>query len=136
MVQISTPPLTSVLQELTLGASSLAGDGGGSHASASNESSILAGNTQSVGVSTPITQSPQNFNESPRGESLTSRQIKTTTVGLRKYRAWCFDTEESDVCLGMLGQGSTFCTVRDCRKTHRSNAFHVALPGELYVAKT
>jgi len=38
--------------------------------------------------------------------------------------------------LGSLGQGATFCTVKNCKKSHRSNVYHVALPGELYVTRT
>jgi len=137
MVQVSTPPLSSVLQELTLatlGHTDNGGVGGVDNAQTSNETSTMSAITQSyAGVSTPRTE---NVNEPSRGEFLIPRPIKTTTTGLRKYKAWCFNTDESDVCLGMLGQGALFCTVKNCRKTHRSNTFHVALPGELYVAKT
>jgi len=90
----------------------------------------------SAGVATPT--SSVTINREPvRGESsFLYTHPKTTTPGLRKYRAWCFDVNDEDICLGLLGQGTTFCTVKNCKKTHRSNVYHVALPGELYVART
>jgi len=143
MVQLAnSPELTSVLQELTL-ASPTASNGGGGEGGPSgsnNDASMISGITQSsAGVSTPIPRGATNMLPLQRGESSIvdhTRVPKTTTSGLRKYRVWCFETDETETCLGILGQGSLFCTVKNCRKTHRSNRYHPALPGELYVAKT
>jgi hypothetical protein len=46
-------------------------------------------------------------------------------------------TEEgySDICLGLIGHGTTFCTARRCKTAHQGTVLSVT-PGELYVAKT
>ena len=144
MVQlVNSPELSSALQELTLAnltASNGGGEGGGVPSDSNNEASLISGITQgSAGVSTPTPVGTTNRFPSNRGESSIAdndRVPKTTTSGSRKYRVWCFEVDETDTCLGILGQGSLFCTVKNCRKTHRSNRYHPALPGELYVAKT
>jgi len=112
---------------------------GGGGGTGGNETNLVSAITQSsVGVATPVAGS--HGRDPPRGESTLvtrTRVTKTTASASRKYRSWCFEVDEgADICLGMLGQGSTFCTVKNCRKTHWSNTYHLALPGELYVAKT
>ena len=144
MVQSTSSPLSSVLRELTL-ASPMGSIEGGEVESErggrniSHDASLVSGITQSsAGVSTPSPSGAFNGNEPPRGESslITRSRIQKTTTGLRKYRLWCFDEAETDVCLGILGQGSLLCTIKNCKKNHRSNQQHIAVPGELYVAKT
>jgi len=143
MVQlVNSPELSSALQELTLAnltASNGGGEGGGIPSASNNEASLISGITQaSAGVSTPTPVGTTNRLPSNRGESSIAdndRMPTTTTSGSRKYRVWCFEVDETDTCLGILGQGSLFCIVKNCRKTHRSNRYHPALPGELYVAK-
>jgi hypothetical protein len=46
-------------------------------------------------------------------------------------------TEEgySDICLGLIGHGTTFCTARRCKTAHQGTVLSVT-PGNLYVAKT
>ena len=144
MVQLAnSPELTSVLQELTLASPTASNGGVGGEEGGPgpiNDASMISGITQSsAGVSTPIPRGTTNMPPRYRGESSivdNARVTKTTTSGLKKYRVWCFGVDETEICLGILGQGSLFCTIKNCRKTHRSNKYHPALPGELYVAKT
>ena len=46
-------------------------------------------------------------------------------------------TEEgySDICLGLIGHGTMFCTARRCKTAHQGTVLSVT-PGELYLAKT
>jgi len=79
----------------------------------------------------------------PRGESsdiydrVFNKAKTSSSQGAKKYKIWCHPvTDKIDTCLGLIGQGSTFCTIEGCNKRHQSSQLQVAIPGEAYVAKS
>jgi hypothetical protein len=46
------------------------------------------------------------------------------------------DEGYSDLCLGLIGHGTTFCTALRCKTAHQGTVLSVPTPGELYVAKS
>jgi hypothetical protein len=67
----------------------------------------------------------------------TSRS-STMSTG-KKYKLVRLPTEDekgyNELCLGLIGHGTTFCTARRCPTTHQGTVLSVS-PGDLYVAKT
>jgi len=134
MVFSGRPPLVAVLEGLTL-ATPGDRDGGG----LATRSSISEG---SISSGTPSRVSPQGQGSyPPRGESPASFNdllAQATTVsnqGGKKYRLWCLPVDSKEVCMGLIGAGASFCTIRGCTKTHRNQNYHLGSPGEAYVAK-
>ena len=69
-----------------------------------------------------------------KGESNSFSSSLTGSDANKRYKVWCYPAD-TDICLGIIGQGQTFCTIENCKKTHRSSTFHVAVPGEVFVLK-
>ena len=142
MANPDRPPLNSVLGELTLATHSASSGGGSSRGTHEEESSgvLVPPFDYMTGITTPL-QTETSSSSFTRGESSTTTLFSSkkaiSSASNRKYKLWHFHpSETSDVCLGIIGQGSLFCTLHNCTKKHRTNQFKVALPGEAYVAKT
>ena len=99
----------------------------------------VSGSLISEAKSDLVRDSPSTFDtfEIVKGESFLSSSLPGYggMSSQKKYKLWCCPTESS-TCLGLIGSGQTFCTIINCRKTHRNNAFQPAVPGEIYVAKS
>jgi len=128
MVQTPRAQLAAVLEGLDLGSSPRSGVQGGSASIDSGEfsDSVVRGSPSTIGTVGSV-----------KGESFISSSLPgySTAASQRKYRLWCCPSD-SDICLGLKGQGQTFCTLTNCTKNHRTGSFQPALPGEVYVAKT
>jgi hypothetical protein len=63
----------------------------------------------------------------------------STASTAKKYKLVCLPTADdkayNDLCLGLTGHGTTFCTARRCSTTHQGTVLAVT-PGDLYVVKT
>jgi len=140
MVFTGRPPLASVLEGLTL-ASSTASEGGGTSTSGISTAASRSGGS-SISSVTPAraTYAPEPLptrGESPMSfNALIAQATTVSNLGGKKYRMWCVPADTQDVCMGLIGEGASFCTIKGCTKTHRSQSYHVAAPGEAYVAKT
>jgi hypothetical protein len=68
-----------------------------------------------------------------------NRGRSSTASTAKKYKLVRLPTTEEkgydDLCLGLIGHGTTFCTARRCTTTHQGTVLAVN-PGDLYVAKT
>jgi len=129
MVQTPRAQLAAVLEGLDLGSSPRSGVQGGSASIDSgdfSDSTNVRGSPSTIGTAGSV-----------KGESFISSSLPgySTAGSQRKYRLWCCPSD-SDICLGLKGQGQTFCTLANCTKNHRTGSFQPALPGEVYVAKT
>ena len=69
----------------------------------------------------------------------TGRSSSGTFSTGKKYKLVRIPTADekgyNDLCLGLIGHGTTFCTARSCSTTHQGTVLSVT-PGDLYVAKT
>jgi len=52
-----------------------------------------------------------------------------SSLGGKKDCIWCVPADSQEACMGLIGKGASFCTIRGCTKTHRSQSYHVAAPG-------
>ena len=139
MVFTGRAPLAAVLEGLST-ASPTAREGGVTSPSGVGTSASRSG-VSSISSVTPARPSYATGTLPPRGESplsfndLLAQATTVSNLGGRKYRLWCVPVDSQDVCMGLIGEGASFCTIRGCTKTHRSQSYHVAVPGEAYVAK-
>jgi len=137
MVLSARPPLDAVLEGLTLATTEDRDGGvvGVSTRSSRSESSISSntpsrGNLYGQGGHPFRGESPSSFNDMLMQATTVSNQ------GGKKYRLWCVPTDSKEICMGLIGAGASFCTIRGCRKNHRGQSYHIASPGEVYVAKS
>jgi len=152
---VRTSRLEAVLEELSsvsLASPGTSVGGGleGINLQGSSPSTVNAASTHSDNTSissvTPMRESGTgSFSQPHRGESpyafntllhQASTAASSQSQGGKKYRLWCTPADTRNVCMGLIGQGASFCTIVGCSKNHRSQKVHPGIPQEAYVART
>jgi hypothetical protein len=70
----------------------------------------------------------------PRSVSMRT-SVGSTVKKFKLFRVPRVDEGFENMCLSLIGQGTTFCTSRRCKTSHQGGVLEVS-PGDLYVAKT
>jgi len=137
MVLSGRAPLDAVLEGLSLATSEDREGGvvGMSTRSNISESSISSNTPSRLNLYGQGSHPPRGESPSPFNDLLAQVTTVPNQVG-KKYRLWCVPVDSKEICMGLIGAGASFCTIRGCRKNHRGQNYHIESPDEAYVAKS